>query len=93
MKKFKLIVCLLILVLFGQIGYSQQIKKLQLESTWSTAHFRKSNAPQSLKTQLSVPNDYVFQLQKINGTQNITEFQDDLGYTHERYSQYYNGKN
>lgn len=72
-----------------QAGYSQQVKKMRLDGKQLITLLNKNDALQFLKKQLTIPNNYEFQVEAINGTKNVAEFTDYLGYTHERYTQYY----
>ena len=56
--------------------------------------FNSKNAKGSLITQMGIPTDYEFRDKIIEGVYGAvfpTRIVDELGYTHERYSQYYKG--
>jgi Zn-dependent metalloprotease len=55
------------------------------------ASLSKSNIKETLKTKLNISKEYEFRNQVIKGTKDATREIDDLGYTHERYDQYYKG--
>jgi Zn-dependent metalloprotease len=96
MKTLIKLIWLLILTLFCQSIYSQGVNKelvksFSLKAEQVPATVNRSNAKESIKTQLGIPGVFEFKIQKINGIQNITEETDNLGYTHERYKQFYQG--
>ena len=49
------------------------------------------NAKESLASYLKIPSDFEFRNQVIAGTKDQTSLEDELGYVHERYDQYYKG--
>jgi Zn-dependent metalloprotease len=65
------------------------VKSFNLKAEQVPATLSRSNAKETIKDQLSVPRVYEFKIQKINEQQNITDETDNLGYTHERYKQFY----
>jgi Zn-dependent metalloprotease len=94
MKKIKWI-NLFFLTLFCQAVFSQNndiIKSFNLRMDKSVEKgLDSTNISKALKVQFKIPENYEFKRQVIKGTKNRTSEKDDLGYTHERYTQYYRG--
>ncbi|MCL2289831.1 MAG: M4 family metallopeptidase [Bacteroidetes bacterium] len=65
------------------------IKSMDLKTTDFLISFDNNNASRSLNTQLGIPNDYEFRIQTIKGKRDQIRETDELGYVHERYTQYY----
>ena len=90
MKTQVLKLWLLALMLLSFSGHSQTLKSFYLKSNDISDTLNSNVIKDSLKVKLSIANDYLFDFKIING-QKASSFQDDLGITHERYSQYYKG--
>jgi len=91
---------LVVLAFFSQTLFSQDLKKNPIkwvvlsEDHQFEISLNSKNAKESLKTHLGIPADYEFRDKIIEGVYGAvfpTRIVDELGYTHERYSQYYKG--
>ncbi len=95
MKAIKLI-NLFFLTLFCQVVFSQNndiIKSFNLRMDKSIEKkLDNTNISKVLKVQFKIPENYEFKRQAIKGTKDSRMSEkDDLGYVHERYTQYYKG--
>ena len=94
MRAIKLI-NLFILTLFCQIVFSQNndiVKSFVLRMDKSVGKgLDSTNVTKALKIQFEVPDNYEFKRQIIKGTKDRMSEKDELGYVHERYTQYYKG--
>jgi Zn-dependent metalloprotease len=89
-------IILFIGVLLFQIAYSQEVNNERVKSFFwqvDTTAVKSENttATKALNTQFKIPQGYEFVRQVIKGSKNGTSETDELGYTHERYKQYYKG--
>ena len=94
MKTLRLI-NLFILILSCQLVFSQNneiVKSFDLRMDKSVEkELDNTNIAKTLNIQFEIPENYEFKRQIIKGTKDKTSENDDLGYVHERYAQYYKG--
>ena len=94
MKAIK-IINLSVLALLCQAGFAQSnniIKSFNLRMDKSAGKgLDNTNITKALNVQFEIPENYEFKRQVIKGTKDKMSEKDDLGYIHERYTQYYKG--
>ena len=83
------------MVLFCQVVFSQNndiVKSFNLRIDKSAEkEFKSDNISKALTTHFNISENYEFKRQIIKGTKDRISEKDDLGYVHERYTQYYKG--
>lgn len=100
MKCTSFVFLLLFLTGMSQTGFSQYLKTDTVK--WVTLRdtvkfdiaLNSKDAEESLKTHLGIPKNYEFRDKIVKGvwpTKDQTKEKDELGYVHQRYTQYYKG--